>query len=99
MASGGLSEHLASVRVTHPQLKFLEFLAGRGGECPWDWAKCRPDVSAMVTDLINKRLVSEVEYTTHASVEGRLHVRLTDQGRSVVSQLDAAKRKIVTVSA
>ncbi len=96
---GGLAGQLASVRITHPQIKFLEFLAGREGEVEWDWAKCRPDAAAMVADLINKQLVLEREYSTSALVSGRLFVRLTDSGRSIVSQLEAARGKITVVSA
>lgn len=99
MGSDGLAGQLAQVRVTHPQLKFVEFLAERGGEVPWDWSKCREDVKAMVADLINKRLVVEREYASHAAAPGRLYLRLTDHGRSLVAQLEAARGKITVVSA
>jgi hypothetical protein len=95
----GLAGQLASVKITQPQLKLLEFLAQRAGEVSWDWAKCRPDVAAMVADLINKQLVIEREYSTSALVSGRLFIRLTDSGRSIVSQLEAARGKITVVSA
>jgi hypothetical protein len=91
---------LQTVRITHPQSKFLEFVAERAGEISWDWSKCRPDVAGMVADLINKRLVTEREYVAHASqIRGDRQLRLTDRGRSVVGQLEVAKRKVKVVTA
>jgi hypothetical protein len=88
------------VRVTHPQAKFLEFVAGRGAEIPWDWERCRPDVKAMIADLINKELLVEREYVTHAlQLKGDLKLRLTDRGRAIVAQLEVAQRKVLVVTA
>lgn len=97
MGNSGL---LQAIRITHPQAKFLEFLAGRGGEISWDWEKCRPDVKAMVADLINKELLVEREYVTHAlQLRGDLQLRLTDRGRAVVAQLEVAQKKVLVVTA
>lgn len=91
---------LQALRITHPQAKFLEFIAARGAEIPWDWEKCRPDVKAMVADLLNKELLVEREYVTHAlQLKGDLQLRLTDRGRAVVDQLAVAQRKVLVVSA
>ena len=91
---------LQSLRISHPQAKFLEFIAGRGAEIAWDWEKCRPDVKAMVADLINKELLVEREYVTHAlQLKGELKLRLTDRGRAVVTQLEVAQRKVLVVTA
>lgn len=91
---------LQGVRITHPQAKFLEFVAERGAEIPWDWEKCRPDVKAMIADLINKELLVEREYVTHAlQLTGDLKLRLTDRGRAVVAQLEVAQRKVLVVTA
>lgn len=91
---------LQGVRITHPEAKFLEFIAERGAEISWDWEKCRPDVKAMVVDLINKELLVEREYVTHAlQLQGDLKLRLTDRGRSIVEQLAVAQRKVLVVTA
>lgn len=96
----GKSGPLQGVRITHPQAKFLEYIAGRGAEISWDWEKCRPDVKAMVADLINKELLVEREYVTHAlQLKGDLKLRLTDRGRSLVAQLEVAQRKVLVVTA
>lgn len=91
---------LQGVRITHPQAKFLEFIAERGAEISWVWEKCRPDVKAMVADLINKELLVEREYVTHAlQLKGDLKLRLTDKGRALVAQLEVAQRKVLVVTA
>jgi len=91
---------LQGVRITHPQAKFLEFLAERGAEIPWRWERCRPDVKAMIADLINKELLVEREYVTHAlQLKADLKLRLTDRGRAVVAQLEVAQRKVLVVTA
>jgi hypothetical protein len=91
---------LQALRITHAQAKFLEFLAERGAEIPWDWGKCRGDVKRMVADLINKELLAEREYVTHAlQLKGDLHLRLTNKGRAVVDQLQVAQRKVLVVTA
>lgn len=88
------------MRITHPQAKFLEFIAERGAEISWVWEKCRPDVKAMVADLINKELLVEREYVTHAlQLKGDLKLRLTDRGRALVAQLEVAQRKVLVVTA
>jgi hypothetical protein len=89
LASSGI---LSAVRVTAPQARFLQFLAdpGRGGEISWNWSACRPDVVAMVTDLVQKGLLSDLR------VEGR--IRLTDQGRSAVSQIEFSVRNATRLS-
>lgn len=88
------------MRITHPQAKFLEFIAERGAEISWVWEKCRPDVKAMVADLINKELLVEREYVTHAlQLKGDLKLRLTDKGRALVAQLEVAQRKVLVVTA
>jgi hypothetical protein len=96
----GKSGPLQSVRITHPQAKFLEFIAERGAEISWDWERCRPDVKAMVADLIYKELLVAREYVTHAlQLKGDLKLRLTDRGRAVVAQLEVAQRKKLVVTA
>lgn len=72
---------VVAVRLSSIEAKFLEFVGQRGGEIPWDWSKCRPDVVSMVRGLVDdKRLMSELR------AEGR--IRLTDQGRSALAQID-----------
>lgn len=88
------------MRITHPQAKFLEFIAERGAEISWRWEKCRPDVEAMVADLIRKELLVERVYVTHAlQLEGDRKLRLTDRGRAIVEQLAVAQRKVLVVTA
>ncbi len=90
---------LRSVRITHPQKRFLEFLAERGGEIPWDWRKVeRPDARAMVTGLINQQLVVEREYETSSGVVYP-YLRLGDMGRALVARLEASTRKAPIVTA
>jgi hypothetical protein len=90
------------LQLSAPKIKMLEFLAAHGGEIPFSWdsfaARLRcaanPAEAAAVTesrealvDLINTRLVTEREYVTSAlQVQGRLCLRLTDRGRSVVAE-------------
>jgi len=91
---------LQAVRITHPQAKFLEFVAERGAEIPWDWGKCRFDVKLMIADLINKEVLVEREYVAHAfQTKGDLKLRLTDRGRAIVEQLEVAQRKVLVVPA
>lgn len=86
MADHGI---LVAVRLTPPEAKLLEFVADRGGEVSWDWSRCRPDVTRMVRGLVDdKRMLAELVSA------GR--IRLTDQGRSAVSQIrDALQRRTV----
>lgn len=82
-------EHLRTVSLHAPQVKFLEMLAARGGEIAWDWSKVKPEAKAMLADLINKGLILDREYVTHArQAVGRLVMRLTDQGRQIAEQLE-----------
>jgi len=77
---------IIAVRLSSAEAKFLEFVGQRAGEIPWDWSKCRPDVVAMVRALIDdKRLLSELR------AEGK--IRLTDQGRSALAQIDDQLRR------
>lgn len=94
MLSGDLDangkELLRTVKLELPQLKFVEYVADRGGEIPWAWNKLRPEAKAMVADLINKQIMLEREYVTHAAqMSGSLYLRLTDQGRQVADQIRA----------
>lgn len=85
MADIGL---LVPLRVTSVEVKMLEFLASRGGEASWDWSRCRDDVRAMMRGMIDdKQLVSEVQR------DGRGYVRLTDRGRSALSQVEEQVRR------
>jgi hypothetical protein len=85
---------LRKVRVTTPELKMLEYIADRGGEIPWDWSKCAPPAKAMIANMINNELVIEREYVTHAAqLVGELKLRLTDQGRAVLAQIQAVTVK------
>lgn len=88
MADAGI---LVPLRLTGPQVKMLEFMAERGAEIAWSWEKCRPDVVQMMTDLVEKRLISDLP------AEGR--IRLTDQGRQAVSQIEAAKNRARVIQA
>ena len=100
MGSGspGSLDHLRSLSISHPQARFLTFIAERQGEISWDWSKVeRPDAREMVADLINKRLLVEREYVTSAlaQIQGRdrLYLRLTDQGRAIVDRLDTLRTR------
>jgi len=53
-----------------------------------------------VADLVNKELVVEREYVTHAlQLNADLKLRLTDRGRAIVAQLEVAQRKVLVVTA
>ena len=79
------------MRVTSIEARFLAFVGERGGEIPWDWEKCRPDVTALVRGLVDdKKLLVEKK-------EER-RIRLTDQGRQALSQIDDARRRASIVS-
>jgi hypothetical protein len=80
---------LVAIRVTSPQAKLLEFIADRGGEISWNWENCRPDVVAMAAELVEKRLVSDLRADRR--------IRLTDQGRSAVSQIREATRRAASI--
>jgi len=82
---------LIPLRLTAPQAKLLQGMAERGGEFSWNWSNCRPDVAAMARELISKGLVTDMQ------AERRL--RLTDQGRSAVSQIDHQTRNARIIQA
>lgn len=86
---------------TPPELAFMRELSRRGGEMPWDWSHPRLNehAKAMVANLINSQFVKEQERVTHAmQLEGRLYLVLTDLGRGVLEQLDAAPVKRLTAT-
>jgi hypothetical protein len=92
MASSEISAddkaHLRHVQLQTPEIQFLGMIADRSGEIPWDWSKVNANAKAMVADLINKQLVREREYVTHAGqLKGALYLRLTDEGRDIVEQI------------
>ena len=90
------------LQLSAPKIKMLEFIAAHGGEIPFTWdsfaerlrgAQNPAEAAAVhesreaLVDLINARLVTEREYVTSAlQAHGRLHLRLTDKGRSVVAE-------------
>ncbi len=76
---------LTHVRLTNVEAQMLKFIADRSGEIAWNWADCRPDVEAMARGLVDKGMVFDL------AASGRL--RLTDQGRSAVSQIEEALGK------
>lgn len=89
------------VPPTPPELAFMRELNKRGGEMPWDWSHPRlnENAKAMVANLINSQFVKEQERVTHAmQLEGRLYLVLTDLGRGVLEQLDAAPVKRLTAT-
>ena len=93
---------LGDVQISHPQAKFLEFVGDHdGGEIAHDWARwTRPDARAMLVDLINKRLLVEREYVTHAlQAHGALKIKLTELGHKVVEQLRALRTPTKVVAA
>lgn len=88
MASGGI---LVAVKVTAPQAKLLQAMAERAGEISWNWQNCRPDVERMARDLIENRLVTDDR--------DRRMLRLTEQGRAAVSQIEHANRRARIIEA
>lgn len=86
MGSAGI---LSYVKVTAAEAKMLQFIASRSGDIPWNWGDCRPDAAEMIRGIIGKGLLTEVSAT--AASRGR--IRLTDQGRSALAQIDAALQK------
>ena len=79
MAESGI---LVAVRVSSVQAQLLRFIAEHGAEISWDWSICRPDVVTMARELVTKGLVSDLAASRR--------LRLTDQGRAAVSQIDRA---------
>lgn len=87
----GERELLREVRLSPIEIHMLRGLAERAGRMTWDWSKARPDVKELLVTMINKGLVKEVEYVTHAAqVKGTLYIELTDQGRQCLSGLAKA---------
>ena len=80
---------LTHVRLTSVEAQMLKFIAERAGEIPWNWGNCRPDVAAMMQGLVGKGMVSDLAASQR--------IRLTDQGRSAVSQIDGALGKKRTI--
>jgi len=91
---------LQELRVSQPEMRMLEFVAGRGGEISWDWSLVKPAAKAMVANMINAGLVIEREYVTHAAeLHGILKLAITDKGRAVVDALKKATIKPVEIVA
>ncbi len=86
MADSGI---LVAVRVSSVQAQLLRFVAERGAEISWDWSACRPDVAEMTRDLVTKGLVTDL-------IASR-RLRLTDQGRSAVSQIEHAAGRVQVI--
>lgn len=88
----GERELLREVRLSPIEIHMLRGLADRGGRMTWDWSKARPDAKELMVGMLNKRIVKEVEYVTHAGqARGTLYVELTDQGRQCLSGLAKAQ--------
>ncbi len=87
--------HMRKVGLSVPEIKVLEMLATRG-EQMWKPEYAKQESRDLVTVLIDKGLVSCEQDTSN----GRVYLRLTDQGRSVAAQLEAmaVKPKIEVVS-
>ena len=75
--------HLRQVGLTAWEIQKLTQLAARGGEVPWYPRNYDPLTLRCMDGMITKRLVTIVDRS------GALAVRLTDEGRTVVTQLDA----------
>jgi len=91
---------LQELRVSQPEMRMLEFVAGRGGEISWDWTLVKPAAKAMVANMINAGLVIEREYVTHAAeLHGILKLAITDKGRAVVDAIKKATVKPMEIVA
>lgn len=86
MADPGI---LVGLRVTPFDRSVLRLLAQHGGEIAHDWSMMRqPSAVAQLHALVDdKRLVLEIRR------DGRLFLRLTDQGRSALAQADEQERR------
>lgn len=88
------------LRLTGVQVQILEFVAeppkGTRGRVPWSWEQVSPATRETVADLINLGLLIDEIESTYAGTRGRLFLKLTDKGRSVVAEL--SKTKIVASS-
>ena len=92
MASVDLAgkDSLRELKLVTPEIKFLAMLLERGGEIDWDWSSpnLSPNGKAMIANLMNKDLVIDREYVTHANqAHGVLKLRLTDRGQAVAREL------------
>ena len=91
---------LQELRVSQPEMRMLEFVAGRGGEISWDWSLVKPTAKAMIANMINAGLVIEREYVTHAAeLHGILKLAITDKGRAVVDAIKKATVKPMEIVA
>lgn len=91
----------AELKITPPMRAMMEFIAAHGGEVPFSWHDFSPvraqnpahaqaiaGTRELIVDMINVQLLSEREYVRSAlQVQGRLVLRLTDKGKSVVAAL------------
>jgi helix-turn-helix protein len=86
--------HLRHVALTAFEVKTLTLLASSGGEVKWYPHIVKPLTAQCMDQLIEKRLVMIVD---RSGVDA---VRLTEEGRKVVAQLDAmaVKPKIEVAS-
>lgn len=86
-----LADHgiLVGLRVSQFDRSVLRLLAQHDGEVVHDWSMMKqPTAIAQLRALVEeKRLVSEIHR------EGRLFLRLTDQGRSALAQIDEQERR------
>lgn len=83
MASAGI---LVQLRVTGAEAQMLKFIAERGSEIPWDWAKCSEAVTRMIRGMIDeKRLL--------VFLQAEQRLRMTDAGRAALSQIHEAERR------
>ncbi len=86
--------HLRQVGLTHFEVQTITLLARSSGEVTWYPERVKPLTRQCMDQLIGKQLVAVLNRG------GVLAIRLTDQGRSVASQLEAidVKPKIEVAS-
>lgn len=85
---------LRQLAIHSTQVIFLREVARRNGEMRFTWDNARPDVKALVADLLDKRILRYVEVVSSADqAHGPTYLVLTDTGRRVVAQIDAAENK------
>jgi hypothetical protein len=80
---------LVGLRVTAFDRSVLRLLAQHGGEIAFSWSMLqRPEATVQLRALVDdKRLVSEIHR------DDRLFLRMTDQGRSALAQIDEQERR------
>jgi len=80
---------LIGLRVTGFDRSVLCLLAQHGGEIAFNWSMLqRSEAVVQLRALIDeKRLVSEIHR------DDRMFLRMTDQGRSALAQIDEQERK------